>query len=70
LLTVLFCITWFFSQLSGDPDLFISTTITRPQANDANSTWRSTEYGPDSITIDPRTDPKACSRCTYYIAGD
>lgn len=55
--------------MAGDPDLFVSTTVTRPAADDRNSTWRSTEYGPDTLTIDPRTDPKACVHCTYYIAG-
>lgn len=56
-------------QLSGDPDLFISTTVTRPTDDDQNSTWRSTEFGSDVVTIDPSKDPRACTHCTYYIAG-
>lgn len=56
-------------QLSGDPDIFVSTTVEHPQADDTNSTWRSTEYGADVLVIDPRTDRRACVHCMYYIAG-
>ena len=50
---------------SGDPDLFISTSNSRP--NFRNFTWRSIQYGTDSLTITTKEDPKACSGCTYYI---
>lgn len=57
-------------QLSGDPDLFVSTTVAHPAADDSNSTWRSTEYGADVLVIDPRTDHRACTHCMYFIAGE
>ncbi len=53
-------------QLSGDPDLFISTTLTRPSAS--NFTWHSFDYGSDVVTVNTHTDPAACTGCVYYIA--
>ena len=54
------------TPLSGDPDLYISTTVKYPNRN--NNTWKSEDYGPDSITIDVYSDDEACTSCTYYIA--
>ena len=57
-----------FLQLSGDPDIYVSTTVGHPAPDSVNSTWRSSDYGPDVLVINPRTDPKACYHCMYYIA--
>jgi hypothetical protein len=54
------------TPLSGDLDLFVSTSVTRP--NVSNSMWQSRKFGEDSIAIDSELDTKACTGCTYYIA--
>jgi hypothetical protein len=55
-------------QISGDPDLYISTSIERPGEGAGNYTWKSFSYGSDLVHIDPSTDADACTGCTYYIA--
>jgi len=54
------------TPISGDPDLFVSTSDRYPSAT--NNTWRSTRFGPDTISIDPSTDDRACVPCMYYIS--
>lgn len=54
------------TTVSGDPDLFVSTTIKRPGVG--NYTWLSYRYGSDTLIIDPSKDSSACTHCTYYIA--
>lgn len=50
----------------GDPDLFVSTTVDRP--NRTHYTWSAATMYNDSVTIAP-TDPQHCSTpCTYFIA--
>lgn len=51
--------------MSGDPDIFVSTTTKYPSAS--NSTWRGIRYGSDVIAINTDTDAHACVYCTYYI---
>lgn len=58
-------ITFTLTPVSGDADMFISTNYRRP--NETHSSWRSTRYGVDAITINVDTDQNACSYCTYYI---
>ncbi len=57
--------TFFSRQLSGDPDIYVSTKNRYPTAR--NSTWRGVRYGSDVIEINTDTDPQACFQCTYYI---
>lgn len=52
------------TPLSGDPDMYISTTYEHP--NSTNYDWMSTNYRSDSITI-PKTHPKSCVGCSFYI---
>jgi hypothetical protein len=51
--------------IAGDPDLYVSTTTTRPKMD--NYTWRSLSFGSDTISINPFEDSKACVDCIYYI---
>jgi hypothetical protein len=55
------------TTMSGDPDMYISTTFDRPSPT--NSTWQATFFGSDTLVIDPRVDTRACVGCMYYIAG-
>ena len=48
--------------------MYVSTTVGRPAPDSVNSTWRSSDYGPDVLTIDPGSDHRACTHCMYYIA--
>lgn len=53
----------------GDPDLYMSTSITGPQrpTRDMDGhTWSGRQLYGDSITIS-ETDPNYCQDCTYYI---
>eukprot|EP00598_Pedospumella_elongata_P002386 CAMPEP_0184975878 /NCGR_PEP_ID=MMETSP1098-20130426/6959_1 /TAXON_ID=89044 /ORGANISM="Spumella elongata, Strain CCAP 955/1" /LENGTH=2755 /DNA_ID=CAMNT_0027498653 /DNA_START=79 /DNA_END=8346 /DNA_ORIENTATION=+ len=61
-------VSFALTTLSGDPDIYVSTTVGHPAPDSVNSTWRSSDYGPDVLVINPRTDPKACYHCMYYIA--
>ena len=55
------------TPISGDPDVFVSTTVRKPSPP-TNFTWASTAYGGDVLVIDPTLDMKACRHCNYYIA--
>jgi hypothetical protein len=52
------------TPLSGDPDMYVSTT---PNPIRGNSTWRASSMGSDTVQITP-TDVNACTApCRYYI---
>jgi hypothetical protein len=53
------------TPLSGDPDLFVSTTHIRP--NGINSTWASAGYGTEIVSIDTTADIEACIHCRYFV---
>lgn len=62
-----------YSQFSGDPDLFVSTTHRYPSY--ANSTWRSHRFGADTLMLTTFEDtsvtpapPVVCTDCMVYIA--
>ena len=72
-MTIQFTLT----PLSGDPDLFVSTTVDHPSR--INNTWQSFRYGSDTITIETSRDTSdgtsdtsasshSCVDCTYFIA--
>lgn len=52
---------------SGDPDLFVSTKTSHPTLS--NYSWKSVQYGQDTVLINPRQDKAACWGCTYYIGA-
>ncbi len=43
----MFCV-----QISGDPDLYVSTQFTHPSP--VNSSWHSFRYGSDMLVINPK----------------
>jgi hypothetical protein len=47
-------------SMSGNPDLYVSTTLQYPGPK--NYTWMSTSYGSDTIVIDPRDNHDFCIR--------
>lgn len=59
-------LTLSLAPLSGDPDLYVSTTLQYPGPR--NYTWKATNYGADTLTIDPGQDSRACDHCMYFIA--
>lgn len=56
----------FLLQISGDPDIYISTRTHLPGPN--NYTWSSVHYGSDVVEINPVVDRYACEYCVYYVA--
>jgi hypothetical protein len=52
------------TPLTGDPDLYMSTTVTRP--NTTAFTWRSMFFGADAIAVDSYRDPNFRVG-TYFI---
>lgn len=55
------------TPLSGDPDLYVSTSIPFPSMDAGQYTWVSKNFGFDMIDI-LTTDPDFVADATYYIA--
>lgn len=59
-------ITISVTAISGDPDLFVSTTNSRPHSR-SSADWSATRSGGDVLDIYPQ-EPHACAApCDYYI---
>jgi hypothetical protein len=57
-------VTLTVTSFSGDPDLYVSTTVSQPNSTEYD--WKATSYQSDSITV-PHTDEKFCSNCWFFI---
>lgn len=55
------------TPISGDPDLYVSTSIPFPSADPGQYTWVAKEFGFDMIDI-LTTDPDFVENTIYYIA--
>lgn len=56
------------TTFSGDPDMYVSTSLNHPGPGEGESTWFSHDFGSDILRIDPTVDTSACTGCIYYIA--
>lgn len=61
-------VTFQLTPLSGDPDLFASTTVHRPTMLEGHYTWVANTLDDDIITIQP-DDPRGCNgqSCAIYL---
>ena len=54
------------TPLTGDPDLFVSTIVTKP--NMTNFQWRSNGFGNEVVSISPAQLASCALPCNIYIS--
>merc|ERR1719464_434518 len=56
-------ISFVVTQMSGDPDLYVSVG---EKPDRMNNTWKSEGFGSDAVVI-TESDENSCGDCTYFL---